>query len=105
MLTDKMQTDLESLRTPGTVLQGMLYAFWYNRDEKHMLALAQEIKNRIDGKFGGWTEDGNIVFGTLVCLYGDYGTSPRSGWIESKAVKEACYITLDDFIEEVNTLL
>lgn len=100
-----MSINVETLSTPGEVVRAMLCSISYNRDERHMIALALEVKNRIGGKFGCWTEDGSTVFGTLVCLYGDYGTSPRSGWIQTASVKEACCKALDDFIEEVKSNL
>lgn len=32
----------------------------------------------------GVTQRSNIIYGMLVICYGDYGTSPRSGWINTK---------------------
>jgi len=45
-----------------------------------MIALCQEVEERIDFNYmGEQTDDGDIIYGILVNLYGDYGTSPRSG--------------------------
>ena len=40
----------------------------------------------------------NILWSTLVVMFGEYGTSPRFGWIEKKRVCECLYF-LDWFIE------
>ena len=65
------------------IVEAILYSFRYNREDDDMLKLLDEVEGRIDGTWTReWTDDGNILFGFLVLLFGDYGTSPRSGWIE-----------------------
>ena len=56
----------------------------YNREFSYMIKLCQEVAERVNGyanRNSNRTYDGDIIYGFLVQLYGDYGTSPRSGWI------------------------
>ena len=64
------------------IVEAILYSFQYNREDDDMLKLLDEVEARIGLCTREWTDDGNILFGFLVLLFGDYGTSPRSGWIE-----------------------
>lgn len=64
-------------------------SYAYNREFSYMVELCQEVLERVHGfKSSNRTHDGDIIYGYLVILYGEYGTSPRSGWIE-------------DYIEEI----
>lgn len=40
----------------------------------------------------------DIFFGTLVSLYGDYGTSPRFGWIEDEVTEKNIVKALEEEI-------
>lgn len=57
-------------------------SYAYNREYRYMVDLCQEVLERVH-KFhsSNRTYDGDIIYGFLVLMYGDYGTSPRSGWI------------------------
>ena len=71
------------------IVEAILYSFRYNREDDYMLKLLDEVEDRVDGTWKiQWTDDGNILFGSLVLLFGDYGTSPRSGWVEDHWIKE-----------------
>ena len=64
------------------IVEAIFYSYYYNRSIYHMIALCEEIEARIDLNYNGeQTDDGDIMYGILVILYGDFGTSPRSGWI------------------------
>ena len=66
------------------MVKAIFNSYAYNREFSYMIELCREVLERVRGvKSSSWTYDGNIIYGFLVLMYGDYGTSPRSGWIES----------------------
>ena len=65
------------------IVRAIIASFNYNRSREDMIKLCEEVKKRICQYNVEWTDDGNIFYGILVLLYGDYGTSPRGGWLES----------------------
>ena len=85
-------------------IDALLTSFMYNRSKKYMVTLYEEIIARMNDATSSdvkWTDDGNIIYGYLICLYGDYGTSPRSGWFENKEAKAAVLEFLKEDLEEV----
>lgn len=83
------------------VLRSMLIALEYNRDLAYMQRLCYQLKTRLQGVFTEWTDDGNNIYGTLVLMFGDYGTSPRSGWFGSNRLKEAMIKAIDTYRKEL----
>lgn len=79
------------------ILDNLLTAIAYNRDESQMIDLCNECIKRLKGEPAEWTDDGNIVFGFLTYSYGDYGTSPRGGWIDDPDFKAKFISTLVQF--------
>ena len=71
------------MKTTREIVRAIIASFDYNRSREDMIKLCEEVKKRIRKYIVEWTDDGNILYGILVLLYGDYGTSPRSGWLES----------------------
>ena len=69
------------------VVDAILTSFSYNRNDDDMLELIEELEKRVQGYNHSWSDDRDIAYGILVLLYGDYGTSPRSGWIEKDMEK------------------
>lgn len=69
-------------------------AFNYNRDTEYMVEVCNRVLYRIDKthtwrcehKFDGEgiDYDVDILASSIFVAYGDYGTSPRWGWIEDK---------------------
>lgn len=53
------------------------YIKYYNREEYYSFAYPNEIL-----KTYSVDEFPNIVWGLMVLMFGDYGTSPRFGWID-----------------------
>lgn len=96
-------TDLEvkEILDEETLLNTLLTSYWYNRSEKHMVSIALELKGRIEGTFPCylWSDDVDIIYGTLVLRFGDYGTSPRSGWIKDES-KKILNSEIDKYIVE-----
>lgn len=79
------------------VIEAIFDSFYYNRSIYHILDLCEEIIARVnDNSVVEWTDDGDIIYGILVLLYGDYGTSPRSGWITKD--KENIISCINDII-------
>ena len=72
------------------VLNGITGAYSYNIDDDAMELLYLELIDRFKRKDCVWTEEGNIVYGTMVILFGEYGTSPRSGWFNDEAIVKDC---------------
>ena len=73
------------MKTTREIVGAIVSSFYYNRSREDMINLCEEVKKRIRTDNVEWTDDGNIFYGILVLLYGDYGTSPRGGWLESEA--------------------
>lgn len=64
------------------IISAIFDSYLYNRADNYMVELCEEVLERVRGLHNGnYTDEGNIIYGTIVILYGDYGTSPRSGWI------------------------
>lgn len=72
------------MKSSVRLLSSMIGSFLYNRTDDQVIALCEELIKRLKNYPVDWTEDGNIVYSALVIAYGDYGTSPRSGWFRSK---------------------
>lgn len=81
------------------VVEAIFASYYYNRSLYHSFNLCKEIRARvINNSEAIWTDDGDIIYGILVLLYGDYGTSPRSGWIIEN--KEDIISCIDDILKE-----
>lgn len=81
-------------------IEALFSSYYYNRSVYHMIDLCAEIEERLHGNCKAeCTDDGDVIYGFLVCLYGDYGTSPRNGWIFAEYKKHimSCinYIMID----------
>ena len=72
------------------ILDSMIRALSYERSDEEMIALYDELIKRFNrDKDVSWSDDGNIIYSTIVIMFGEYGTSPRSGWF-------TCNIICDD---------
>lgn len=65
------------------LLSSMIGSYLYNRTEEQVIGLCEELIKRLKNYQVEWTDDGDIVYSALVIAFGDYGTSPRSGWFGS----------------------
>lgn len=64
------------------IIEAIFNSFAYNRDFRDMIELCEEVRDRVNRFHSSYyTDDGNIIYGFIVLLYGEYGTSPRSGWL------------------------
>lgn len=82
----------------SAVVVSIFDSFYYNRSTHHILNLCEEIKARLNNSEVDCTDDGDIIYGFLVSLYGNYGTSPRSGWIKEN--KEDIIYCINEIIED-----
>lgn len=65
--------------------EALLNSYAYNRSCQYMVELCEEIRERVLGSYRH-SDDGNIIYGFLILMYGDYGTSPRSGWLDNDSM-------------------
>ena len=79
-----------------TVLDALTGSYSYNIDDHAMELLYRELIKRFNSENCPWTDEGDIVFGTMVILFGEYGTSPRSGWFYDKTIVKDCVRWLED---------
>ena len=62
-------------------------SYMYNREFSYMVKLCEEVNKRVCNYRYVPSDDGNIIYGFLILMYGDYGTSPRSGWLNGEIAK------------------
>ena len=72
------------------VLDAVTGAYSYNIEDETMELLYLELIDRFNRKDCVWTEEGDIVYSTMVILYGDYIISPRSGWFYDETIVKDC---------------
>lgn len=87
-------------------IENYFSSLFYNREVSYIVKLLKEIRGRIDDTFPchKWTDEGDIIYGWLVMMFGDYGVSPRAGWINSENIKPLLN-EIDDEIEYYNEIL
>lgn len=89
------------MKDSAELLHDLLEAFGYNRSAEHMMQLISELHVRISGHYVNWSDDGDIIYSMMVICFGDCGTSPRSGWFDSEAVKKNMHKALDDYYSQI----
>ena len=71
-------------------VRNILTAFWYNNSDEDMRTLCSELKIRIASRvvekdelaqYSQHPNYGDIIVSLMVLMFGEYGTSPRYGWI------------------------
>lgn len=100
------------------IIHAMVASLKYNRNTVYIMEVCHRIIKRIDESYNFRSitaddmpvdnqtierieDDVNNIYGTLVMLYGDYGTSPRSGWIEGDSIKKEIISTLTKTINDL----
>ena len=78
------------------VLDALTGSYSYNISDLEMELLYSELINRFNRKDCAWTDEGDIVYGTMVILFGEYGTSPRSGWFTDETIVKNCVSWLEN---------
>lgn len=72
-----------------STIYDLLISFGYNRSTDDMIELCKELIVRVTGDDWRYdkhkiTDEGDIIYGYIIMLFGNYGTSPRSGWFEDE---------------------
>lgn len=59
---------------------------WYNGHYEELYEIRKGIENCQEYIYQYFTRDNQfqVIYMILVCMFGEYGTSPRSGWLEMK---------------------
>lgn len=84
-------------------ITNILTAIWYNRENEYMKEVCEEVKNRLLKHDCTHTDDGDIIYGSIILWFGEYGTSPRSGWLTKIKPERAIEVINkfeDDFLRE-----
>ena len=82
-------------------ISNLLWSYWYNRNDAYMKHICEDIISKIQGKHNvSHHDDTDIIYGYLVISFGDYGTSPRYGWIDDDK-KDDIIKEIKQFIEEI----
>lgn len=82
-------------------IDDLIVAFEYNRDDEYLIAILQEVVARLNKNWHKNTDDGDILYSYIILRYGDYGTSPRSGWIENETQRQGIISCLLREIESI----
>ena len=92
------------MKSAKEIVIAMFVSYGYNREKEYMIRVCEEVKKRVarePNKPIRWTDEGNIIYGTLILLYGDYGTSPRSGWFENEQIVKEIINGINEVLEEL----
>lgn len=83
-----------------------LQSLFYNRSTEHIVKLIEEVIGRINDTFKScdWTDEGDIFYGMIVIMTGDYGTSPRCGWINEDELLDVLKVLNEELHEYKETL-
>ena len=82
-------------------LESLIVSYSYNRELASIIKMLKGTRSRLLNE--GYlscdysNDDVNILFGVICLRYGDYGTSPRTGWIDNEN-KQALLKFLDEQI-------
>ena len=81
------------------VLDGLTGAYSYNMDDEDIRLLYLELIDRFKRNDCVWSNEGDIVYSTIVIIFGEYGTSPRSGWFNDETIVKDCIRWLDEEVK------
>lgn len=98
--------------TAKEIVSALASSLWYNYETKDIILILETMLARLrrigynkevlqDVELNGVVD---LFYGMLVCLYGDYGTSPRFGWINDEE-KDNIETSLIEEINELKTLV
>lgn len=98
--------------TATDYIYNLTTAFNYHRTTDYMIEVCNRVLYRVDKthtwryehKFDGMGiyDDVDILASAIFIAYGDYGTSPRFGWIEDKGIENAIKTALIRRIKELS---
>ena len=84
-------------------ISDMLWSLWYNREVDELISLCDELLKRINNTddYFEWSDDGDVLFGSMILAYGEYGVSPRAGWFTDEKAKKDCIEEIEEFRTEM----
>lgn len=71
-------------------LDAMLGAASYQMEDEDLTALYDELIKRFKNYNTEFSEYGNFIYSSLIMAFGDYGTSPRTGWFDQSDIAAKC---------------
>lgn len=89
------------MRDSEKFIRALITSFGYNRDERYLINTLKMVITSIQGDHTHSNDDSNIIFGTLVLMFGDYGTSPRTGWFPDEFDKHGLIHLIEQRISEI----
>lgn len=85
-----------------TWIESLVRSYFYNRERMSLIVMIQGVINRILDKsyseLNAGDDDTDILMSAIVMQYGEYGTSPRFGWIYDEH-KEKVLAHLKELLE------
>lgn len=103
-MSDKTKSCKCCQNTPGSMLYALENIVWYNGHYLWLRELRDELAKCPKNEFfvcrlevDEWYTDKHAIWMILVGMFGDWGTSIRSGWIEDI---EGCIQFINDLCEE-----
>ena len=85
-------------------LEHLIDSFVYNREDSYMIKLMKNIIYKLENSSLFYDEvdkdDFNLIYGAIILQYGEYGTSPSSGWIDDIKVRNDIIVRLNILINE-----
>lgn len=95
---------IKCANTPGLLYDALESIIWYNGHYEWLKELRDELAKRQEFEFyncpldvSEWHTEKHAIWMLLVGMFGDWGTSIRSGWIENF---EGCIKFIDAICEE-----
>jgi len=83
-------------------IESLVMSYYYNRDREAIINMIAGVINRINNlpynELNAGDDDTDILMGAIVIHFGEYGTSPRYGWIDEEH-KENVLNILDELLE------
>jgi hypothetical protein len=93
----------KTMKTPDFV-SAMQDIVWYDGHQDWLADLRDDLRRHPDGEnymcpFGSeiWHSEPHVIWMLLVGMFGNWGTSIRSGWIDDK---EGCIAFIDRLLDE-----
>lgn len=83
------------------LLDKLTAALSYELADDEIFSLYYELMLRFERKECGFSNEGNFIYSSMVMVFGDYGTSPRTGWFLDERINNECAIFLKSEISKL----
>lgn len=81
---DKTVNDKLEQKIIESFIDAAFGVLWYNYDNTYMCKTIKQIIRLINYERIEENEEAAFIYQELVLMFGDYGVSPRRGWIDEK---------------------